>query len=74
MPLPIQLASDHLPSSVTADHISDYITADPVLRSYWMAFEQADPPSWENLFFFFLNFYWTIVALQCCVSFHCTAK
>ena len=28
----------------------------------------------QLLFSFFLNFYWSIAALQCCVSFYYTAK
>ena len=29
----------------------------------------------RDIFFFsFLNFYWSIVDLQCCISFYCTAK
>ena len=26
------------------------------------------------IFFFFKKIYWSTVALQCCASFHCTAK
>ena len=25
-------------------------------------------------FFFIINFYWSVVALQCCVTFYCTGR
>ena len=43
----------------------------------------SDPPPFSSglqwvtfsfLFFFFYNSYWSVVDLQCCVSFRCTAK
>ena len=62
-PHPLSPGWPQIPATALCFPVSDFWLKRKGWNSFFLFF-----------FFFLINFYWSIVALQCCVSFYCMAK